>query len=73
MLVKSLIVIALLALASKTLALSETERLEGYYARNYTWPPKFHPNTPGWSNLMAERFEQGELLKGCEFGRARNV
>lgn len=40
------------------LALTESERLQGYHARNYTWPPKFIPPNAGWSKLMMERLEQ---------------
>lgn len=48
----------LFALLSAASALTEPERVEGFYARNYTWPPVFKPNTPGWSKLFKERLEQ---------------
>ena len=39
--------------------LSEEERLIGYHQRNYTWPlPHYVPNTPGWKQLMDDRFRQ---------------
>jgi hypothetical protein len=39
--------------------LIETERILEYAKRSYTWPPEtFLPNTPGWSALMKDRFEQ---------------
>jgi hypothetical protein len=50
----SLVAFAPVSLAS----LTEAERLAGYHARNYTWPPKFIPDSPGWSKLMMERLEQ---------------
>ena len=40
-------------------ALDERDRIEEYHKRNYTWPIKnYIPNTPGWANLMNERFQQ---------------
>lgn len=36
----------------------ESERLEEYAKRNYTWPPTYVPNTPGWKALMESRFQQ---------------
>jgi hypothetical protein len=40
-------------------AITELERLEGYHARNYSWPPpKYVPDTPGWTELKARRFTQ---------------
>ena len=50
--------VSLLALVPLSTAMTETERLEGYHARNHTWTPRYVPNTPGWSKLMTERLEQ---------------
>jgi hypothetical protein len=37
----------------------EEERVKGYHARNYTWPPsKYVPETPGWRALMEQRVTQ---------------
>jgi len=43
--------------------LIEEERLEEYYARNHTWPPKINPDTPGWNKLMSRRFRQLEFVE----------
>jgi hypothetical protein len=43
--------------------LTEKERVAGFYARGYTWPPKedsYSPNTPGWKRLMKDRILQIE-------------
>jgi hypothetical protein len=39
--------------------MTEEERVDGYHARNYTWPPPtFVPNTPGWTATMDQRLSQ---------------
>eukprot|EP00521_Asterionellopsis_glacialis_P011113 CAMPEP_0195310056 /NCGR_PEP_ID=MMETSP0707-20130614/39054_1 /TAXON_ID=33640 /ORGANISM="Asterionellopsis glacialis, Strain CCMP134" /LENGTH=343 /DNA_ID=CAMNT_0040374365 /DNA_START=44 /DNA_END=1075 /DNA_ORIENTATION=- len=39
--------------------LIESERLEEYHKRGYTWPPhEYVPNTEGWKRLMGRRFDQ---------------
>lgn len=43
--------------------LNEDERKLAYEARNYTWPPKIVPDTPGWNKLMMRRFRQLEFLE----------
>lgn len=44
-------------------ALTEEDRLEQYYARNYTWPlQELVPNTPGWRKLMNRRFDQVQQI-----------
>ena len=50
-------------LLTSTEAWTEEERLQEYYARNYTWPiPQFTPNTPGWEALMRHRLRQVEEI-----------
>lgn len=45
--------------------LVESERLEEYKARNYTWPLKeLVPNTPGWHRIIDRRFQQIEAMEG---------
>jgi hypothetical protein len=54
-----LFILVLLLINSVQAQLIETERQAEYNKRNYTWPPtKFVPDTPGWSALMKDRFEQ---------------
>lgn len=48
----------LLGLLAFAFTLDESERLIQYHSRNYTWPPRFVPETPGWNNLMRSRLEQ---------------
>lgn len=37
----------------------ETERVEEYHKRGYSWPPQeYVPNTPGWSAIMKKRQRQ---------------
>jgi hypothetical protein len=43
--------------------LNEDERKLAYEARNYSWPPKIVPDTPGWNKLMMRRFRQLEFLE----------
>jgi len=41
--------------------LVESERMEEYYRRGYSWPiPRYVPDTPGWRALMERRFQQLE-------------
>ena len=52
-----LIVLALVATCSGQLR--ESERLEEYEKRNYTWPlSKLVPDTKGWHDIMERRFAQ---------------
>lgn len=52
-----------LSAGNRVLAMSESERMEQYAARNYTWPlSEFMPNTPGWTALMQRRIQQVEAL-----------
>mmetsp|Transcript_28874 Transcript_28874/g.52229 ORF Transcript_28874/g.52229 Transcript_28874/m.52229 type:complete len:344 (+) Transcript_28874:17-1048(+) len=45
--------------------LVESERLEEYKARNYTWPlEELVPNTPGWRRIIDRRFQQIEAMEG---------
>lgn len=44
--------------------LIENERVEEYYKRGYTWPPKTYlPATEGWKKLMERRFSQVQQVK----------
>ena len=44
---------------NQRIQLVESERIEEYNKRNYTWPiQKYIPNTPGWRQLMESRFAQ---------------
>ena len=44
--------------------LVESERIEEYHKRNYTWPlTNYNPDTPGWKALMEERFRQVEEME----------
>eukprot|EP00586_Coscinodiscus_wailesii_P006433 CAMPEP_0172489630 /NCGR_PEP_ID=MMETSP1066-20121228/19765_1 /TAXON_ID=671091 /ORGANISM="Coscinodiscus wailesii, Strain CCMP2513" /LENGTH=323 /DNA_ID=CAMNT_0013257631 /DNA_START=174 /DNA_END=1145 /DNA_ORIENTATION=+ len=36
----------------------EESRVLEYHKRNYTWPPSYHPDTPGWKSLLQRRFQQ---------------
>jgi hypothetical protein len=61
--VSKLIICSLLAVATSPSGLVdglvESERIEEYHKRNYTWPPKeYVPNTPGWKKLFDHRFRQ---------------
>jgi hypothetical protein len=47
-------------------ALTEDERISEYNARNYTWPPKIAPDTPGWNKLMMRRFRQLEFVEDAD-------
>ena len=50
---------------SSSAQMSENDRLEEYYARNYTWPlPEVVPNTPGWRRIMDRRLAQIEEMEG---------
>ena len=61
---KSFILIVLLILATTGGQLVETERLEEYRKRGYTWPiQNYVPNTPGWKKLMNQRFAQVEQIQ----------
>lgn len=42
---------------------AELNRRKLYEERNYTWPPKIRPDTPGWKKLMIRRFRQLEFAK----------
>ena len=43
----------------KNKPLTESERLQEYAKRNYTWPlSNYNPNTEGWKRLMDARFAQ---------------
>lgn len=43
--------------------LVESERVQEYHARNYTWPPsKYVPETAGWRRLHEHRFRQVEEI-----------
>jgi len=45
--------------------LVESERLEEYYKRNYTWPVSTYvPNTEGWRQLYESRFAQCAEIEG---------
>jgi hypothetical protein len=46
--------------------IDELNRRKEYEARNYTWPPKVIPDTPGWKKLMMRRFRQLEFIKNKE-------
>ena len=49
----------------QNIRLVESERVDEYYNRNYTWPvSRFVPDTPGWKRLMSERFAQVSELDG---------
>lgn len=50
---------------------SEAERVEAYHRKNYTWPPEYHPDNPGWRKLydhrlrqVAEISDRGERFEG---------
>jgi hypothetical protein len=46
---------------------TETERVEQYYQRNYTWPlQQYHPNTDGWKHLLQRRFRQIERIEDLD-------
>lgn len=47
-------------------AITHQEHLEGWQARNYSWPPQFQPNTEGWKQLMTERLEQVHEIDDLE-------
>jgi hypothetical protein len=48
---------------SQNIQLVEPERIVEYQKRNYSWPlNNYSPNTPGWRELMEERFAQVEEL-----------
>jgi len=54
----------------------EVDRVKEYEARNYTWPPKIFPDTPGWNDLMMRRFRQLEFVEDTEdrwFGLLNHV
>lgn len=52
-------VLLLILSASLAIArLSENDRRDEYYRRNYTWPTTYIPNTEGWKKLMDRRFAQ---------------
>ena len=38
--------------------LIESDRVEEYHKRGYTFPPKFIPDTPGWNALFSKRIAQ---------------
>jgi hypothetical protein len=61
-----LLTVALYYLAHPVFSLNEDDRLEEYAARNYTWPPKMNPETPGWNRLMMRRFRQLEFVKDLD-------
>jgi len=47
----------------QNIQLVESERIEEYHNRNYTWPlNNYNPNTPGWKALMEERFHEVEEM-----------
>jgi hypothetical protein len=60
-------VLALLRVVPSWAAITEEERIEGFHARNYSWPPsKYVPDTPGWRALKAQRFTQISHLTNAE-------
>jgi len=62
---KTVLLLLFLGLWSVDAAMVESERLEEYKARNYTWPlPEMVPETPGWRRLMERRFRQIEAMEG---------
>lgn len=45
-------------------SLDESDRLEEYYNRNYTWPLEtFLPDTKGWRKILQRRFEQIQRIE----------
>ena len=42
----------------KAVALHEVDRIEEYHKRNYTWPPKYIPDSAGYKALMESRIAQ---------------
>jgi hypothetical protein len=47
------------ASAAKHKGLVESERIQEYHNRNYSWPiENYMPRTPGWKKLMESRFAQ---------------
>lgn len=60
----SLLAFSSLLVTTTAAGRTEQERLDAYFARNYTWPiPQFKPNTPGWDKLMRHRLRQVEELE----------
>ena len=43
-------------------AYTEEERQAEYIRRGHTWPPKIHPDTPGWKRILNQRFDQVRAL-----------
>jgi hypothetical protein len=44
---------------NQNIQLDERHRMAEYKKRNHTWPiQRFEPDTPGWTQLMKDRFEQ---------------
>ena len=42
--------------------LTEEERVRGWSARGYKWPPTYLPNKTGWKRLFDRRFRQLERI-----------
>lgn len=58
------LVIAELSTSRAGDALMESERVEEYQKRNYSWPlNNYVPNTRGWRDLMEERLAQFEEME----------
>mmetsp|Transcript_4646 Transcript_4646/g.9070 ORF Transcript_4646/g.9070 Transcript_4646/m.9070 type:complete len:101 (+) Transcript_4646:187-489(+) len=56
-----LVVSGLAIITAAKAQLLESERLEEYHRRGYTWPiPVMLPNTAGWRSILARRFLQLE-------------
>jgi hypothetical protein len=48
----------------QNIQLMESDRIEAYHERNYTWPiDSYVPNTAGWKSLMESRFQQVEEME----------
>lgn len=48
--------------------MTEEDRLKGWKARNFTWPPsRWIPDTPEWTRVMNHRLRQVEAMKEGRF------
>lgn len=63
---KLLLLLAALLTQHLSSSLDEDLRLQKYAERNYTWPPKMVPDTPGWRKLMMRRFRQLEFVEDLD-------
>eukprot|EP00934_Nitzschia_sp_Nitz4_P003611 Nitzschia sp. Nitz4//scaffold207_size38617//7119//8217//NITZ4_007672-RA/size38617-augustus-gene-0.9-mRNA-1//1//CDS//3329541596//3601//frame0 len=45
---------------------TEEERQAEYHRRGNTWPPKIHPDTPGWKRILNQRFSQVRALSNTQ-------